>query len=411
MKPNYFLVLSVVLNIGLIGAAAYVYSAKTPLREVSLPDSPSPSIELSTKEVVRTNVLTMNAEVDEAFTWRAVEAEDFKLYIANLRSIRCPEETVRDIIVADVNKLFAAKMRQLWSGSSRMEYWKAQNWNSKEEQDRQRQMRKLQQEKSDLLVELLGVDPEKERRKEDGHVDYWERQYAFLSPEKQKQARDVQEKFEEMRQEVYRNNLGSMDEEDQKKIEQIYDQQLAAMSQFLTPTELEQYELRTSQVASQLRYDLSGFDVSEDEFRAIYQLRKERRDDLRHPWDPDDKIAQDRRKKAVEETDKQIEAMIGADRFKDYKLSQDHAFKELFRLTQRFDLPRDKAVAVFDMKKQAEDAVKQIRDDKSLDKQQRDAALKEIRTATEEAITAELGGDLLQRYRNRGGWWINNLGR
>src|SRR5687767_831304 len=41
----------------------------------------------------------------EGFDWRLVESEDYKKYIVNLRSIGCPEETIRDIITADVNKL------------------------------------------------------------------------------------------------------------------------------------------------------------------------------------------------------------------------------------------------------------------------------------------------------------------
>ena len=40
-----------------------------------------------------------------------MESADYKMYIANLREIGCPEETVRDIIVADVDKLLASRNR------------------------------------------------------------------------------------------------------------------------------------------------------------------------------------------------------------------------------------------------------------------------------------------------------------
>src|SRR2546427_564779 len=46
----------------------------------------------------------------QPFNWREVESADFRKYIANLRSIGCPEETIRDIIITDVNKLYAAKL-------------------------------------------------------------------------------------------------------------------------------------------------------------------------------------------------------------------------------------------------------------------------------------------------------------
>src|SRR5690349_610511 len=41
------------------------------------------------------------------FTWHEVESDDYVSYIKNLRAIGCPQQTIRDIIVADVNQLYA----------------------------------------------------------------------------------------------------------------------------------------------------------------------------------------------------------------------------------------------------------------------------------------------------------------
>ena len=43
--------------------------------------------------------------VVKQMTWEMVEAADYRVYIENLRNIDCLEETIRDIILADVNKL------------------------------------------------------------------------------------------------------------------------------------------------------------------------------------------------------------------------------------------------------------------------------------------------------------------
>src|SRR5687767_2387679 len=43
------------------------------------------------------------------FHWRMIEAADYQKYIANLRAIRCPEATIQDIILADVNELFGQR--------------------------------------------------------------------------------------------------------------------------------------------------------------------------------------------------------------------------------------------------------------------------------------------------------------
>ena len=43
--------------------------------------------------------------VIKQMTWESVEAADYREYIKNFRNIDFPEETIHDIILADVNKL------------------------------------------------------------------------------------------------------------------------------------------------------------------------------------------------------------------------------------------------------------------------------------------------------------------
>jgi len=49
----------------------------------------------------------------EGFHWSQIESTDYSIYVANLRSIGCPEQTIRDIITADVHTLYAAQLTQL----------------------------------------------------------------------------------------------------------------------------------------------------------------------------------------------------------------------------------------------------------------------------------------------------------
>src|SRR4029077_16837798 len=55
---------------------------------------------------VKTNVVIRR----QFFSWTQVESPDYPPYIANLREIDCPEQTIRDIIIADVNALFAKRI-------------------------------------------------------------------------------------------------------------------------------------------------------------------------------------------------------------------------------------------------------------------------------------------------------------
>src|SRR4051812_31303490 len=68
---------------------------------------PVPSI------VVRTN----------AFDWRQLESEDYRTYINRLRSIDCPEETIRDIVIADLEKLMAPDVQTAEGKREAPKYW------------------------------------------------------------------------------------------------------------------------------------------------------------------------------------------------------------------------------------------------------------------------------------------------
>jgi hypothetical protein len=49
----------------------------------------------------------------QPFRWSQLESTDYRNYIANLRSIGCPEQTIRDIITADVDSVFARRRDRL----------------------------------------------------------------------------------------------------------------------------------------------------------------------------------------------------------------------------------------------------------------------------------------------------------
>src|SRR5580765_6134617 len=53
--------------------------------------------------LIKTNVVLRR----QPFTWSEIESPEYRTYIANLRRAGCPEKTIRDIIVADVNDLYA----------------------------------------------------------------------------------------------------------------------------------------------------------------------------------------------------------------------------------------------------------------------------------------------------------------
>ena len=57
-----------------------------------------------------------------SFRWAEIESVDYRQYVANLRAVGCPEQIIRDMIVADMNQLFSARAQAIWKPRV-TEYW------------------------------------------------------------------------------------------------------------------------------------------------------------------------------------------------------------------------------------------------------------------------------------------------
>src|SRR5689334_18167509 len=120
MNSKTILALSFALNLALTGTAYYVF--KKPEAQV-VPEETAAVADKGKKRTQKTNdaveevviaheiLATNEPATGNEFTWRQLEARDFKVYIEKLRGVQCPEETIRDIITAEVNKLYAKRLR------------------------------------------------------------------------------------------------------------------------------------------------------------------------------------------------------------------------------------------------------------------------------------------------------------
>ena len=104
------LLANVVLAVGLVLSARHTAELA---RAASQEETNSPS--------VMTNVVLRK----QFLSWSHVESPDYAIYIQNLRSIGCPEQTIRDIIIADVDALYARR-RATEIISPEQEWWRSE---------------------------------------------------------------------------------------------------------------------------------------------------------------------------------------------------------------------------------------------------------------------------------------------
>jgi hypothetical protein len=101
---------------------------------------------------------------NKPFRWSQLESSDYRVYVSNLRSIGCPEQTVRDIITADVDTLYAKRREELCALFSDRSI---PSDSAARRTDLVAQLRRLQDEESSVISALLGSAPGGQRIEKD----------------------------------------------------------------------------------------------------------------------------------------------------------------------------------------------------------------------------------------------------
>jgi hypothetical protein len=373
MKPQRLLVTLVFLAVCLLAANAYV------LRSSRLPAPQQSNLETSAPQGQHSSSPTENPSISttgpvSSFSWREVESADFHKFIANLRAIGCPEQTIRDVILAEVNKQFAPREKPLKTGPKPTKGNPGET--AEQRVERLRQLRALQLEKRSLVKDLLGIDTPLDVLPSSGSRDYhaFEVAFNFLPSDKRDAVQLLQEKYwqdSDALSAKYGSTRSPQFAADSRQLKDSLRQDLAKL---LTPAELEDYDLRTSPTAQQLSANLSTyFHPTEDEFRQIYRAQTAYETAVANlaattaanaqPVDPADPAAvaqqraaqrqalNDARSAARTQMNDQIKTALGDDRYTDYQRSQDRTYDMLARLGTRYGLPQETVMQAYDLQK------------------------------------------------------------
>jgi hypothetical protein len=310
MKWKFIAGLSLALNGALI--VAWVSSRRTIVPSELAPASLPEAFAASVTPSATTNPATEPAV--RPFHWSQVESADYLTYIANLRRIGCPEATLRDIIVADVNSLFAPRYAALAGTAPEMAWW---GWYDRRKPLRDElaaSLRALDEEKLALLSRLLGARALAELPIAATTVtavrDHGA--WAFLPESKQAALRELLRRHQAVLEWNQAQSKGlPSDEQDarRKAWGEARGRELAAL---LSPNELREFALRDSPTAEVIREQQGRANLTEAEYRRLFDLRQEF--ERTHP---------ETRPEDWKQLDDAYARALGADRFADIQRQND----------------------------------------------------------------------------------------
>jgi hypothetical protein len=336
------------------------------------------------------------------FTWSQVESSDYATFIANLRGINCPEATIRDIIVADVNQVFARR-RAMEIVTPRHQWWRSEPDPTIIRSAADATLA-LERERHDLLTRLLGPGWESSESPVaaaaggstlDGPL------LGNLTP-RVKAAIHEAERQAEQRLQTYLEERGRTGQPaDPGYVARLRKEGRDSIARMLTSAQLEEYLLRYSGTATALREQLRGTELSPQEFRDLFRKLDPLEAELQLA--SADLSADGRRLREALEAQRQtaLRESLGEERFETQQLNQDPLYTQARTIVQQAGASEESLVPLAAIMRLTEEEEERIRNDRQLTDEERLEQLQATRETQRASLKRLLGDDAFQRYLAR----------
>ncbi len=336
---------------------------------------------------------TLAAEV-----WAKAYSEDLPTLTQNLRSAGLPDRLVRAIVSAEINERFKAREEALKPKRASSNYWETDDYyerNAGDTLEARLARLDLRREKDALRVSLLGEEPPKADDRNP------------IPPAKRDAVRRINEDYDTMIQQIEMESRGMTLASDKQKLEYLRAEKDKELREILSPEEYEANQLRNSRIAQNLRWELSAFKPSEEEFILIHKLKEADPELSKNADNSYTSEDWERRRAAEKRLNETLRQQMGEDRYQDYMRAKNYDYRQLTQLAARFQLPKADVNEIYDQRRTVPEAALALAKDTKLSRAEKEAALKEMADKARQNIYAKLGqeaGDAYIKNSNSSNW-------
>jgi hypothetical protein len=164
-------------------------------------------------------------------------------------------------------------------------------------------------------------------------------------------------------------------------------------------------DYRFSVEAQEIRDKMTGFELSEKEFKEIYARRVLGREEFEHavaqgsmgqPLSSNEilKLALN-----AELSEGAIQDILGHERYAEYQRSQDNRYRQLKRAAAQGGLAPDWVQRIYDGQRASEENAKAVRDNPNLSEDQKESMLQDSARLRQEQVRLWLGDDLARKLQ------------
>jgi len=401
------LAVSLVLNVALAAVVGHNWQKQS--HAVEKPVAIAPIIQIRNEYRPGSTVIEPGI-VTNHFHWKMIESSNYENYVRNLRAVGCPEKTVHDIILAEIQKTYAVKCAAV---PLAVTFWSCGPERHAAGRHRDEKQREIKAEAQALLRQLIGVDFIGES--EDGSDDLIKNAFFrfFVGPLPEpvfEQVNLALEKIISSTSEMQDRSKGILLPSERQSLLDMREQCLASVRQQLSSAQYDEFTRRFA-AARLLDHELNDFHVSAGELRAIAGIYAGIFGvslDVLESFDNHDKEQTAAQKEIF---DKRLHEFLGAARFADYQRENDLDFKNVKALTEQQSLAPEIALKIYEIKSLFDSQCRLLHQDVALSPSELSDQLRQTQDSTRSAIEQLLGGKTFGLYLSQhgGGWLTNDL--
>ena len=391
MRWRVIALVSLVVNLAL----AAVWLSITKQRTAFAAAAAAAAAAQATNAPATTNVVVRR----QYFTWQDIESPDFSTYVANLRQIACPEQTIRDILIAEVNTLYSRR-RAVELVTPEQQWWRSQP-DANVLRAALAKFRELEAQRRGLLTGLLGTNwetgdlvslprPSRPGVVLDGPV------LGALSSEVKQAIENVSLNSQDRMQAYLDTQRSANKTPDPVELAKLRQQTRNELAHVLSPPELEEYLLRYSQDANNLRTEfgqLRFFSPTPDEFRGVFRATDTLDQRIQLLADASDPNSLAARKALEDQRENAIKIALGPKRYEEYRMLHDPIYQDAVAAAQQAGTP-EAAQTIYAVNLATQAETNRIRRDTSLTAEQKAIELKRVELEQLQANTVAAGQDL-----------------
>jgi hypothetical protein len=334
----------------------------------------------STNGVANTNaLLSQPVFTAKKMGWEQLDTSEYDSYLSSLKAVGCPEEKVRYIILTDINEL-VAKRRVKEAVAHDIQWWR-----SEPEQSLtlalQEKGRTLDEERNRLITKYLGPSAVEDER---GEAMLWSNVQLTgpvlggLPSEVHNVVQEICGRSLERSQASFWARVNDGQPLNQVEMAKMREQTRADLRKVLKSDALEEFLLRYSHNAHQMRLNLRGFEPTPDEFRKIFRATDLIDHQLQLEYGGPEALSQEQRERYERQRDAAIREALGQQRYQDYLMTKDPLYRQAQMTALQYGAPPKAILPIYQLTKDTESRRQKILNDSTLSPQQKSQAMNAV---------------------------------